>query len=125
MRGTGQSLGLKLPRIYTDSFGHPHSSRTSEGPHPARPKATNIQRPRGNKWNNTYISRSVRPDRPEADGARAREAEQDEDAHDEVVPPRLLHGRVGEPRLLVLAAQTVALELVLAGRRLWEGVAGN
>ena len=58
----------------------------------------------------TYVAGAVRPDRHEGDPPRPQEPEEDEDAHDEVVPPRAPEVGVPQPGLLVGRAEAVALE---------------
>ncbi len=73
----------------------------------------------------TYILLHVGLGHEKGDDAGAGEAKQDQAADDDVVPSRLLHVLVLEPRLGVVLAQTVALELALGGRDWRCGAVGD
>lgn len=61
----------------------------------------------------THIALTIRPNSEEADDTGTDEAQQDEDANDQIVPSCALHGLVAEPWFLIFSNEPVALEHVL------------
>jgi hypothetical protein len=60
-----------------------------------------------------YLWLAIFPDGEEANDGTTDDAQENEDANDEIVPFRALHGLVAEPWFLVFSNEPVALENAL------------